>query len=131
MAKKKKAKAKVKKAVRRPKVKKVPARKGTGRERAKPKKAISKAKAKLELGLEKVGEITHFFPHVNAAVVKVMKNSLKVGDNIYIKGHTSDFKERVESMQLDHVPIQEAGKGQEVGLLVKSRVRIGDGVYKL
>jgi putative protease len=67
---------------------------------------------------------------VNAAAVKMLKTGLKVGDKIYIKGHTSDFKEVVESMQLDHVPITEGKKGDEIGLLVKSRVRIGDGVYK-
>jgi len=130
MAKKKKAKAKVKKAVKRPRAKKAAAGKGRAGG-AKVKKAAAKAKAKPELALEKVGEIIHYFPHVNAAVVKVLKNSIKVGDNIYIKGHTSDFKEKIQSMQLDHVSIGEATKGQEIGLLVKSRVRIGDSVYRL
>jgi putative protease len=60
-----------------------------------------------------------------------LKNSLKAGEEIYIKGHTTDFKEKVDSMQLDHVPVQEGKKGQEIGLLVKSRVRIGDSVYRV
>jgi translation elongation factor EF-1alpha len=130
MVKKKKAKTKVKKALRRPKAKRASARKGRARG-ARPKKAPAKVKAKSELSLEKVGEITHYFPRVKAAVVTVLKDSIRAGDNIYIKGHTTDFKEKVQSMQLDHTPIEEARKGQEIGLLVKSRVRIGDSVYRL
>lgn len=96
------------------------------------KKAAKRPKAKKpELSLEKIGEVTHYFPHVNAAAVKLMKNGLKVGDQIYLKGHTTDFKEKVESIQLDHTTIPEGKKGQEIGLLVKSRVRTGDSVYRI
>ena len=94
-------------------------------------KTKAATKDKLGLGLEKIGEVTHYFPHVNAAAVKLLKSGLKAGDKIYIKGHTTDFKEIVRSMQLDRVDIQEGKKGQEIGLLVKLRVRIGDSVYKI
>ncbi len=114
-----KAKSKVKKAVKRPKTKKPV------------KKAGKKAVKAAELSLEKIGEVTHYFPHVNAAAVKLKKSGLKVGDQIYLKGHTTDFKEKVESIQLDHATIPEGKKGQEIGLLVKSRVRIGDSVYRI
>ena len=118
-----KAKSKVMKAVKRPKAKKAV------------KKAVKKAGKKVvkaaELSLEKIGEVTHYFPHVSAAAVKLMKSGLKVGDKIYLKGHTTDFKEKVESIQLDHATIPEGKKGQEIGLLVKSRVRIGDSVYRI
>ena len=101
------------------------------------KKKVTKAKVKKvkkqapELSLEKIGEITHYFPHVKAAAIKLLKDGLKVGDNIYIKGHTTDFKEKIKSIQLDRAPIEEGRKGQEIGLLVKSRVRQGDSVYKI
>lgn len=97
------------------------------------KKAKAKAKKPqgLEASLEKIGEVTHYFPHVNAAAVKLLKSGLKVGDSVYIKGHTTDFKEVVNSIQLDHVAIPFGEKGQEIGLLVKSRVRQGDKVYKI
>jgi len=81
--------------------------------------------------LEEVGIITHYFPKVDAAVVKLTKGSLSVGDKIVIKGHTSDFKEKVESIQLDHVSIQKAEQGAEIGLKVKSKVREHDVVYKI
>jgi len=127
MVKKKKAKAKAKRAVKRPKTKRVKARKPVAK-----KKVARKGKVEgLEATLEKVGEVTHYFPHVKAAAVLILKDSLKAGDKIYIKGHTTDFKEKVNSMQLDHLPVEEGKKGQEIGLLVKSRVRIGDSVYKI
>jgi putative protease len=106
--------------------------KSKARKTVKKVKARKTAKAKgPESNLEKIGEVTHYFPHVNAAAVKLLKDGLKIGDEVYIKGHTSDFKETVESMQLDRVPIDVGRKGQEIGLLVKSRVRIGDTVYRM
>ena len=118
MIKKKRAKVKTKKA----KVKST---------RVKKTKVKKVKKAAPEISLEKIGKVTHYFPHVKAAAVKLLKSGLRVGDSIYIKGHTTDFKEAVKSIQLDRVPIQEGKKGQEIGLLVKSRVRQGDSVYKI
>lgn len=122
-------KAKAKKIIKRPKAK--------VKSKAKRKPIAKRAKAKAkkpqgpEASLEKIGKITHYFPHVNAAAVKLLKSGLKVGDSVYIKGHTTDFKEIVNSIQLDHAAIPEGKKGQEIGLLVKSRVRQGDSVYKI
>lgn len=124
-AKAKKRKAGIKKSVRRPKTKAARPRKAAG------KKTKLSTKKTPESALEKIGEVTHYFPHVKAAAVLILKDSLKVKDEIYIKGHTTDFKEKVNSMQVDHVPVQEGRKGQEIGLLVKSRVRIGDSVYRI
>lgn len=100
------------------------------------KKAVKKAGAKrrkspVKGAMEKIAEVTHYFPKVKAAAVKILKNSLKVGDSIYIKGHTTNFKEKVASIQLNHVKIAEGKKGDEIGLLVKSRVRIGDALYRV
>jgi len=106
----------------------------------KAKKKIAKAKKQTakkvssilsDASLEEIGIITHYFPKVDAAVVKLTKSSLSVGDKIVIKGHTSDFKEKVESIQLDHAPIQNAEQGMEIGLKVKSKVREHDVVYKI
>lgn len=133
MAAKKKVRAKAKGGVgktKKLKPKKPVARKKTVK-RAPAKKSKQKTKKALELNLEKIGEVTHYFPHVRAAAIMVGKAGMNVGDQIYIKGHTTDFKEKINSMQLDHVSIEAAKKGQEIGLLVKSRVRIGDSVYRL
>ena len=84
---------------------------------------IKKPKEKI------IGEVTHYFPKVMAAVIK-LKAPLTTGDLVKIKGHTTDFKQTVTSMQIDHVPVAQAKKGQEIGLLVDSRVRQHDIVYK-
>ena len=130
-AKVKSKKAKAKKIIKRPKTKV----KSKAKRKPVAKRAKAKSKAKKpqgpEASLEKIGEVTHYFPHVNAAAVKLLKSGLKVGDSVYIKGHTTDFKELVQSIQLDHSTIPEGKKGQEIGLLVKSRVRQGDKVYKI
>ena len=76
------------------------------RARSKSKAAKVKAAKVPEASLEKIGEVTHYFPHVKAAAVLILKDGLKAGDSVYIKGHTTDFKEKVNSMQLDHVSIQ-------------------------
>ncbi|MFH1752999.1 MAG: EF-Tu/IF-2/RF-3 family GTPase [Candidatus Omnitrophota bacterium] len=80
--------------------------------------------------LVEIGAITHYFPHVKAAVMKISKGSIKVGDDIYIKGHTTNFKQAVKSLQVNRAPVEEAKMGQEIGIKVKSRVRIGDIIYK-
>lgn len=116
---KKKIIKKAQKAIKRKK----PALKGP----AKPIKPKTAAKKPAESGV--IGKVTHYFPHVNAAVI-ALKAPLKIGDNIRIKGHTTDFSEIVSSMQINRAPINEAKKGDEIGLLVSSRVRAGDRVYK-
>lgn len=138
-------KKKVGKTVKKPKAKKKIVATKKPKEKAVRKSVKSKKKPALKekkgLGkiagipegasLEEVGIITHYFPKVSAAVVKLTKGSLSTGANIYIKGHTSNFTEKVESIQLDHVPIQTGEKGQEIGLKVKSKVREHDAVYKV
>jgi len=84
---------------------------------------IKKPKEKI------IGKVTHYFPKVMAAVIK-LKAPLSAGGLVKIKGHTTDFKQTVTSMQIDHVPVDQAKKGQEIGLLVDSRVRQHDIVYK-
>lgn len=102
--------------------------------RAKKKPAVKKVKRALrpaKVMPKVVGKVTHYFPHVKAGVIKVSKGTIALGDTLQFKGHTTDFKQKVASMQINNVPIKKAKPGQEVGLLVKSRVRHNDAVYKL
>ena len=122
-----KKKAIKRRPVKRPAKKKVIRRKPAARKKV--KKTAPKKPAVKKPGKE-VGLITHYFPKVMAAVVK-LKIPLAVGDMIKVKGHTTDFTEEVTSMQIDHVPVTSAKKGDEIGLMVKSRVRRHDVVYKI
>jgi putative protease len=80
---------------------------------------------------ERVGRITHYFTRLGVGVVELTDGDLKIGDTIHIKGHTTDFEQKVESMQIEHKPIEHATKGQSIGLKVKEHVREHDIVYKV
>ena len=95
------------------------------------KKVVKKTALPPGASLEEIGVVTHYFSNVEAAVIKMTRGSLSQGDTIFIKGHTTDFKEKINSMQLDRVPIANAVAGQEIGLKVKKKVREHDVVYKL
>ncbi len=81
-------------------------------------------------GEELIGEVTHYFGHVPAAVLK-LHTQLNLGETIHIKGNTTDLVQKVESMQIDHADVQQAGPGEDVAILVSDRVRVGDQVYRL
>lgn len=113
-------------------IKRAPARKKAVKKTAarRPAKTAKKAvSAKKKIKGNVIGIITHYFPKVSAAVVK-LKAPLSIGDTIKVKGHTTDFTQRVSSMQIDRVPITQAKKGQEIGLQVVFRVRGNDAVCK-
>ncbi len=80
---------------------------------------------------EEIGHVVSFFSIPSAAIIEITKGSLKVGDTIWIRGHTTDLKEAVHSMQVEHQPLTEAGVGQQVGVKVSVRVRRNDRVYKI
>ena len=77
-----------------------------------------------------VGKVTHYFTKIGVAVIEVTDGSIKVGDEIHIKGHTSDFKQKVTSMQIEQDKIEMAETGQSIGMKVNEPVRANDLVYK-
>ena len=80
---------------------------------------------------EKVGVVEHFFTKISVAAIKITDGELKVGDTIHIVGATTDFKQKVESMQINKQPVEIAKPGDEVGIKVIDRVRENDVVYKI
>ena len=119
---KKKPKIKSKKLIRKakPKIKR------------KPKKRLVKKQVYAPSVREQfIGEVTHFFPHISVCVLTISKGNLKVADTIRILGATTDFKQKIKSMQINHVSIRTAMKGDEIGLAASKRVRINDKVYKI
>ncbi len=75
-----------------------------------------------------VGEIIHYYGHIGVGIVK-LEGALRVGDKIHIKGHSDDFEQVVESMQVEHKPVDSAKKGEVVGVKVVQKVHEGDKVY--
>ena len=79
---------------------------------------------------KQIAKIFSYFTHVGVAAMK-LDAPLKVGDTIHVKGHTTDFKQKVDSMQIDRKDVKAAKKGDDIGIKVKDRVRPNDVVYKV
>ena len=79
---------------------------------------------------ELIGKVSDFFARPVVAAVE-LTGSLKVGDKIHIKGHTSDMELVVASMQIENANVPSAKAGDSIGIKVSDRVRKGDEVYKI
>jgi selenocysteine-specific translation elongation factor len=77
-----------------------------------------------------IGQVSDFFAKPVVAGI-TLTGTLKVGDNIHIKGHTTDLELTVESMQINNVNVNEGQAGDAIGVKVTDRVRAGDKVYKI
>lgn len=80
---------------------------------------------------EKIGEVMKFFSKPSVAAIKITAGNLCVGETIKFVGHTTDFSETVESMEVNNQKIDKASAGDFIGLKVKDRVREGDEVFKV
>ena len=77
-----------------------------------------------------VGEVQDYFAHISVVAIRIVKGTLNVGDTVHFKGHTTDFTQTVDSMQIEHEQVTKAEIGDSVGIKVKDRVRHSDKVYK-
>jgi len=93
--------------------------------------AVAPARPEPLPGEELIGVVTHYYGHLSVAAIRLESGSLSVGDTIRVLGHTSDFRQRVQSMQIEHQSVTEAGKRQEIGLKVTEQARENDLVYKV
>ena len=80
---------------------------------------------------EEIGKVTHYFTKIGVAAIDIKQGELKVGDTIHIKGHTTDFYQKIDSMQIEHQPVEKAQAGQSVGIKVSEQVRENDIVYRV
>jgi len=115
------------------KIKKI-IKKATVKKASKPKKTAAKTKTVVKKVIKKkevlAGEVVHYFDHIKVAVIK-LKTALVVGNDIRIVGgENTDFKQKVQSMEIEHKKISKAKKGQEVGMKVREKIRDGYKVFK-
>jgi putative protease len=80
---------------------------------------------------EEIGVIVKFFSKPSVAAVEITNGSIKEGDVLHFKGHTTDFEEEIKSMEIDNQSVSEAKSGDMIGIKVKERVRERDIVYKV
>ncbi len=80
---------------------------------------------------ERIGVVTHYFSKLAVATVRLESGTLRVGDVIHVRGHTTDFSQRVESLEVDHAPATEVRPNDDFGLKVVEHAREHDVVYKV
>jgi translation elongation factor EF-Tu-like GTPase len=80
--------------------------------------------------LHEVGKVTHFFGRINVAVIEV-SGTISVGDRIAIKGPTTEIEQTVNSMEIDHIKVNQASTGQAIGMKLAGHARENDTVYKI
>mgnify|MGYP001820667131 FL=1 len=79
----------------------------------------------------RIGTVTHYWGKLHVAGVTLTDGELHEGDTIHIKGYTSDFEQRVRSMEIDHKHVDTARAGDEIGLSVTGHAREHDAVYRV
>jgi len=80
---------------------------------------------------EKVGTVTDYYAKIGVAAITLADGALQVGDTIRVRGHTTDLTQPVESLQVEHQPVQRAERGSQVAVKVRERVRKHDEVLRL
>jgi len=78
---------------------------------------------------ERIGKITHYYNHLHVAIVNITGGELHIGDMIHVEGHTSNFMQKLCSMELEHESTDVAKPGDNVGIVIDEYARENDSVY--
>jgi selenocysteine-specific translation elongation factor len=79
---------------------------------------------------KEIGAVTNYFSKIGVAVIE-LSGPLQVGDEVRVSGGDRDFVQKVESIQIEHQPIEKAEAGQEIALKLDQKARPGDAVFKI
>ncbi len=79
---------------------------------------------------KEIGKITHYYGHLSVGIIQ-LTDTLKIGESIHIKGHSSDFTQPIDSMQIEHASVSEAKLGDMVGIKITQKIHPGDKVFKV
>jgi putative protease len=79
---------------------------------------------------ERVGIVTHYFDHLSVAVLNLTE-SVRVGDTLHFLGHSTDFRQEVKSLQIEHKAVDVAAPGADVAIKTEQRVHPNDSVFKI
>jgi len=85
-----------------------------------------------EVGMQEkeIGKVTHYYGHLNVGIIE-LQDVLKVGETVHIKGHSEDFTQNIDSMQIEHASVPEAKAGDVIGIKVSQKVHPHDKVFKV
>lgn len=79
---------------------------------------------------KRVGTVTHYFDHLNVAVL-ALTEGIRVGETLHFLGHSTDFKQLVTSLQIEHKAVEAAKPGEDVAMKVEQRVHPNDAIFKI
>ena len=80
---------------------------------------------------QEIGYVSKYFGQISVAAIEITAGTLGVGDTIHIKGHTTDINEKIKSLQIEHNAVENAKKGDSIGIKVTEKVRRKDKVFKI
>jgi len=80
---------------------------------------------------QEVGRIVDYFAKIGVAAIEVTAGEINVGDTLLFRGHTTEFTQQVESMQVEHESVETAKEGDSIGIKVSEKVRSHDKVFKV
>jgi len=78
-----------------------------------------------------IGKVSHYFAKAQVAAIDITDGELVVGDTIHVLGHTSNFTQKIDSMQIDRAPVQAAKPGDSIGVQVVEHAREHDQVFRV
>jgi len=79
---------------------------------------------------KEIGKITHHYGHISVGIIQ-LSDTLKIGDTIHVQGHSEDFSQTIDSMQIEHANVSEAKAGDFIGIKITQKVHPGDKVFKV
>ena len=79
----------------------------------------------------RIGRVSHYYGKLHVAAIELTDGDLSVGDTIHVTGHTSDFVQKIQSMEVEHGSVTHADRGQSIGIRVLEHAREHDAVYKV
>jgi translation initiation factor IF-2 len=80
---------------------------------------------------ERIGVVTDYLDRIGVAVIRLTDGDLRVGDRMRIVGRATELRQTVESLQIEHRPVEEALRGAEVAVKVADPVRHHDQVFRI
>ncbi|HEY5984667.1 MAG TPA: hypothetical protein VIU38_14470 [Anaerolineales bacterium] len=79
---------------------------------------------------KRVGTVTHYFDHLSVAVL-ALTEGIRLGDTLHFLGHSTDFKQQVASLQIEHKEVESAKPGEDAAMKVTQRVHPNDSIFKI
>ena len=80
---------------------------------------------------EKIGIVTDYFAKIGVAGIRLTDGDLRAGDRVRFRGHTTDFTQVVESLQVEHLAVERAERVSDAAVKVQERVRRHDQVLRV